>query len=79
MISQGAVPAARQGYISMMMDVRPDPGNPPADAIEPAPTAALWWSLAVGLALMTIAGALFWWRFGAQIFVDLLSTLQACF
>ena len=42
-------------------------------------TALLWWSLVGFVALLTAAGALLWWRYGAVIFVDLLATLQACF
>jgi hypothetical protein len=31
------------------------------------------------LALLTVAGALMWYRFGAGIFIGVLTTLQGCF
>lgn len=39
----------------------------------------LYWSIGGFVALLAVAGALLWWRFGSVIFVDLLATLQACF
>lgn len=41
--------------------------------------ALLWWSIGVFAVLLALVGGLLWWRFGSLIFVDLLSTLQACF
>lgn len=41
--------------------------------------ALLWWSLGIFALLLGLAGGILWWRFGSLIFVDLLSTLQACF
>jgi hypothetical protein len=31
------------------------------------------------LALLFVAGALLWWRFGSTIFFDVLAALQGCF
>ena len=34
---------------------------------------------ALGFCLLTVAGGLLWWRFGASIFFDMLAFAQACF
>ena len=33
----------------------------------------------ISFALLTIAGGLLWWRYGAVIFMDLLAFAQSCF
>ena len=48
-------------------------------ADEPRVGALLWWSLGLFALALALVGGLLWWRFGSLIFVDLLSTLQACF
>ncbi len=51
----------------------------PTEATQPFDTRRFWRVLLAGLALLTIAGGLFWARFGSLIFFDMLSALQGCF
>jgi hypothetical protein len=51
----------------------------PSVSAERRYVTVLWWSLGLGVGLATMAGLLLWWKYGSLIFVDLLSTLQACF
>ena len=57
------------------MSVAPAPTEP----TQPFDTRQFWRFVLAGLALLTIAGGLFWMRFGSLIFFDMLSALQGCF
>lgn len=51
-----------------------------ADADGASPGGRVYWlAFAVAGALLALAGALLWLRFGAEIFFDMLAAMQGCF
>lgn len=65
--------AAAKGYKSPMTSLDETQEARPFD------TRLFLKAVAICFALLTVAGGLMWWRYGAVIFMDLLAFAQSCF
>ncbi len=50
-----------------------------ADPDAQGPSKLALWLILGGVAMMTLAGGLMWWRFGPSMFMNLLTAAANCF